>query len=494
MITFASITRTFGGTTALDNVSFTLERGKVHALMGENGAGKSTLGRVLAGILSPDRGEVIIDGIPRRFASPRDARAAGIGMVHQELALCPDLTVGENLCLGTYPARAGIWLEPAAMMDRARVMLHDVGSSVDPATPVRDLPVALRQIVQIAGAVGSGADILIFDEPTSSLSEHETDHLFALIRRLRERGVTIIYISHRMAEIFTLADTIAVLRDGRFIGALPRAGASEDAVVTMMIGRELAPSGAGVPPLHPGAVILEVRGLTAAGRFADIDLTLRAGEILGIAGLVGAGRSEVAAALMGLDDEATGEVRLAGRPLNGLSTRERIAAGIGLVPEDRKNQGLAVGLSCRMNHSFPLLPSLQRFLLLDRKRETSMLERSFPQLAIKTPDFDTPVEHLSGGNQQKVVLSRWLAQDAKVLVFDEPTRGVDIGAKAALHGVIEGFARAGKGVILISSELPELLHLATRILVMREGRIVGSVDRGDASQERLLRMMSGLAA
>lgn len=494
MITFSSITRTFGGTTALDGVSFSLERGKVHALMGENGAGKSTLGRVLAGILASDHGEVIIDGIPRHFTSPRDARTAGIGMVHQELALCPDLTVAENLCLGAYPVRSRIWLAPATMASRATAMLRDVGASIDPATPVRDLPVALRQIVQIAGAVGSGADILIFDEPTSSLSENETDHLFALIRRLRDRGVTILYISHRMAEIFALADTIAVLRDGQFIGALPRSEANEDAVVTMMIGRDLAPTAIGRTPLHPGDVVLEVEDLTAAGRFANISFTLRAGEILGIAGLVGAGRSEVAAALLGLEKVATGEVRLAGRRLNGLSTRQRIAAGIGLVPEDRKQQGLATGLSCRMNHSFPLLPSLRRFLLLDRGKETAMLERSFPHLAIKTPGFETPVEHLSGGNQQKVVLSRWLSQNARVLIFDEPTRGVDIGAKAAVHGVIDGFARSGTGIILISSELPELLRLATRILVMRDGRLVGELKNNDASQEQLLRMMSGLAA
>jgi ABC-type sugar transport system ATPase subunit len=494
VITFTSITKIFGGTTALGGVSFSLERGRVHALMGENGAGKSTLGKVLAGILQPDSGTVFIDGTECRFTSPRDARRAGIGMVHQELALCPDLTVAENLCLGNYPSRFGMVFDPAAMITRARAMLDNVESSIDPGTMVRDLPLALRQVVQIAGAVGTGADILVFDEPTSALSDAEAERLFALIRRLRGRGVTVIYVSHRMTEVFALADTITVLRDGRFIGSLGRNEADEDKIVAMMIGRELGayfPRHASQPP---GDAVLEVQGLSSPGRFHDISLSVRAGEILGIAGLVGAGRSEVAAAIMGLDDAATGEVRLDGRSLAGMSTRRRIALGLGLVPEDRKQQGLAPVLSCRMNHSFPLLPALRRFLLLDRTRETAMLERSFRELAIKAPGYETPVEHLSGGNQQKIVLARWLGGGARALVFDEPTRGVDIGAKTALHGVIEDLAHSGMGIILITSELPELLHLATRILVMRGGRIVGEITKEQATQDHLLRMMSGLAA
>jgi ABC-type sugar transport system ATPase subunit len=494
VITFSSITKTFGGTTALDCVSFTLERGKVHALMGENGAGKSTLGRILAGILQPDSGTVLIDTRACRFTSPRDARRAGVGMVHQELALCPDLTVAENLCLGDYPSRFGFVCDPAAMGTRARTMLGDVGSSIDPRMMVRDLPLALRQVVQIAGAVGTGADILVFDEPTSALSDAEAERLFTLIHRLRDRGVTVIYVSHRMAEVFALADTITVLRDGRFIGSLERSDVNEDKVVTMMIGREL---GAYFPRhayQEPGEPVLEVEGLSSPGHFQDIGFRVRAGEILGIAGLVGAGRSEVAAAIMGLDDAATGDVRLDGRSLAGTSTRRRIALGLGLVPEDRKQQGLAPVLSCRMNHSFTLLPALRRFLLLDRARETAMLERSFRELAIKAPGYETPVEHLSGGNQQKIVLARWLGGGARVLIFDEPTRGVDIGAKTALHGVIEDLAHAGMGIILITSELPELLHLATRILVMRGGHIVGEITKEHATQDQLLRMMSGLAA
>ena len=494
VITFSSISKTFGGTTALDGVSFSLERGRVHALMGENGAGKSTLGKILAGILRPDHGEVLLGGTPRRFTSPRDARHAGIAMVHQELALCPDLSVAENLCLGNYPIRMRPLIDPAEMTSRAKAMLADVGSAIDPGAAVRTLPVALRQVVQIAGAVGTGASILIFDEPTSSLSEAETGHLFSLIRQLRDRGTTILYVSHRMREVFALADTITVLRDGKYIGSLGRDQASEGAIVSMMIGRELDTRPPRPAAPAPGGSILEVQSLTSEGRFADVTFTVHGGEIVGIAGLVGAGRSELAAAIMGLDRAATGDVRIDGHSLRGLPTGRRIDAGLGFVPEDRKAQGLALMLSCRMNHSFPLLRSLRRFLFLDRKKETGMLEGSFRALAIKAPDFETPVGHLSGGNQQKIVLGRWLTGKAHMLILDEPTRGVDIGAKSALHGTIEQLAGRGMGIILISSELPELLRLSTRILVMREGRIVGEVHRQDTDQEHLLRMMSGLAA
>jgi ABC-type sugar transport system ATPase subunit len=380
------------------------------------------------------------------------------------------------------------------MLTRASAMLQDVGSTIDPHTQVGDLPVALRQVVQIAGAVGTGADILIFDEPTSSLSEAETQRLFALIERLRDRGVTVLYVSHRMGEVFSLCDTISVLRDGRFIGTLPRAEATEENIVQMMIGRQLEAYFPRHPDSAPGATMLEVDRLSSAGRFEDISFRVREGEVLGIAGLVGSGRSELAAAIMGLDGQAKGDIRLHGRSLAAFSIRKRIDAGLGLVPEDRKQQGLALALSCRMNHSLTLLRMLRKVIFLDRARENAMLERSFRELAIKAPDFETPVSHLSGGNQQKIVLARWLARGSRLLILDEPTRGVDVGAKAALHGLIEELVHQGIGIILISSELPELLHLSTRILVMRGGRLVGEVTRQDASQEQILRLMSGLAA
>ncbi len=493
MISFTGLSKKFGGTTALDHVSFTLERGKVHALMGENGAGKSTLGKILAGIHQPDSGEITIDGRPARFDSPRAARRAGVGMVHQELALCPDLTVAENLCLGMYPAKGGFMLDRRAMTARAHSLLENIGATIPPDRLVRDISVALQQVVQIAGAVGTGADILIFDEPTSSLSNTETRQLFDLIARLRDRGVTVVYVSHRMSEVFELCDTISVLRDGRFVGTLPRADLDEDKVVLMMIGRhvdEYFPDHLEHPP---GDELLRVESLCSPGRFSDITFSVREGEIVGLAGLVGSGRSEVATAVLGLDPHATGRIHLQGRDLSRLSPRKRMRAGLGFVPEDRKRQGLALPLSCRINHSLTILDTLRRFVFVDRRRESAMLHRSIQQLSIKTPDVETPVSHLSGGNQQKIVLAKWLACSSRILFLDEPTRGVDVGAKASIHSLMERLAHEGRGLVLISSELPELLHLSTRILVMREGRIVGEVPRSGATQDQLLRMMSGLA-
>ncbi len=492
MISFDSITKTFGGTTALDNVSFSLERARVHALMGENGAGKTTLAKVLAGIHRPDRGRMVIDGETVRFATPRDARHAGIGMVHQELAFCPDLSVAENLCLGRYPTKTRVFLSRTAMAEKAREMLRDIGADVDPRTPMRDLPVARQQVVQIAAAVGTGADILVFDEPTSALSEGETRHLFDLIGRLKAGGVTILYVSHRMAEVFDLCDSITVLRDGRFVGSLQRSDADQDTVIRMMIGRELEayfPRHAAAPAAQQ---LLEIDSLSSPGRFEGVSFSVRAGEIVGFAGLVGSGRSEVAAAVLGLDRQATGSVVLDGNELMGQSLRRRIAAGLGLVPEDRKRQGLALGLSCRINFSLTQLDRLRRFLFIDRKREREMLRSAFADLSIRASGYDAPASSLSGGNQQKIVLAKWLSRSSRVLILDEPTRGVDVGAKAAIHALIDALAQRGMGIVLISSELPELLHLSTRILVMRGGRIVGELPREESTQDRLLRMMAGI--
>ena len=492
MITFSALTKTFGGTTALDGVTFSLERGKVHALMGENGAGKSTLGKILAGILRPDQGEVIIDGQPRRFDSPRAARHTGIGMVHQELALCPDLTVAENLSLGAYPVRGRFFLDRKSMESRARALLENIGAEIPSDRLARDLPVALQQVVQIAGAVGTGADILVFDEPTSSLSEAETRRLFDLIARLRDRGVTILYVSHRMSEVFELCDTISVLRDGRFVGTLPRTEADQDRVVQMMIGRQLE----AYFPHHldrpPGEELLHVEALSSPGKFSGVTFTVRAGEIVGFAGLVGSGRSEVATAVLGLDPDAEGSVRLLGKDISSVSARRRMRAGIGFIPEDRKRLGLALPLSSRINFSLTLLNVLRRMVFLDRRKERGMLQQAIQELGIKTSGIDLPVSHLSGGNQQKVVIAKWLACSSRILFLDEPTRGVDVGAKASIHALVERLAAEGKGLVLISSELPELLHLSTRILVMRGGRIVGELARAEATQERLMRMMSGL--
>jgi ABC-type sugar transport system ATPase subunit len=487
-----TITKAFGATVALDRVSLSITRGECHALMGENGAGKSTLGKILAGIHRPDSGRILLDGQPCRFATPREARQAGVGMVHQELAFCPDLTVAENLSLGRYPRRGGIFLNRKMMNRRAEGLLRDIAPEIEVETTMRNLAVAHHQLVQIAAAVGTGARVLIFDEPTSALSETESGRLFRLIDALRSRGVTIVYISHRFPEVFRIADRISVLRDGTEVGTVRRQEATQDSIIQMMIGRQISDYFPRHPDAVPGEEILRVQGLTSPEGFRDITFSVRAGEIIGIAGLVGSGRSEVAHALFGLDRHARGSILFRGTEIQRRPLRERMRMGLALVPEDRKRQGLALVLSCRINFSLPILDLLRRFLFVNRKQETRTLDLYFRRLSIKAASYDSAASSLSGGNQQKIVLAKWLAREAHLLILDEPTRGIDVGAKAAIHGLIDDLASQGMGIILISSELPEILNLSTRILVMREGRIVGEVQRPEATQEHLLTLMSGL--
>lgn len=492
MITFSSITKTFGGVTALEDVTFNITRGECHGLMGENGAGKSTLGKILAGIHRPDAGAVLLDGAPRQFHGPRDAGRAGIGMVHQELAFCPDLTVAENLSLGRYPRRAGLLVDRPAMAVRARRLLAEIGVTLDVKQPLRALTTGQEQLVQIAAAVGTGAQVLVFDEPTSSLTEIESQCLFSLIEQLKTRGVTMVYISHRLPEVLRLCDRISVLRDGHHVGTLDRAAATQDQVVQLMIGRpvgEYFPQHLGA---LPGAVKLRVTNLSSPGKFANVSLTVRAGEIVGLAGLVGAGRSEIAQAIFGLDAAATGLVELDGQPLALGRCRLALRRGLGLIPEDRKRQGLILLLSCRQNFSLVILDRLRRWGLLNHRQEAREASQLFARLRVKTASLAAPVSSLSGGNQQKIVIAKWLARQLQVLIVDEPTRGVDIGAKAEIHALIDDLARQGRAVLLISSELPEVINLSTRILVMRAGRLVGEVPRAQATPETLLRQMAGI--
>jgi ABC-type sugar transport system ATPase subunit len=415
-------------------------------------------------------------------------------MVHQELASCPDLSVAENLCLGSYPARAGVWLDRQAMRARARMLLRGIADDLDPTLPMGSLSVARRQLVQIAFAVGSGARILIFDEPTSSLSDAESERLFTLIDELRRRGTTMIYVSHRLAEVLRLSDRITVLRDGKMIRTLQQSEADTDTLIRLMIGRELD----AFFPTHlnsrPGAEILKVEHLTSDGRFKDISFHIRAGEIVGMAGLVGSGRSEVARALFGLDPRVTGVIVFHGHDIRHVTTRGRIQRGMALVPEDRKRQGLAVQLSNRLNFSLPLLDLFSRWGFLRLHAELQEFHELARRLAVRPASPDAPAGSLSGGNQQKIVLAKWLARRSSLLILDEPTRGVDVGAKAAIHALVDELARQGTGILLISSELPEILHLSTRILIMRGGRLAGELTRETADQENLLRMMSGVSA
>ncbi|HEY7372877.1 MAG TPA: sugar ABC transporter ATP-binding protein [Polyangia bacterium] len=491
LVSFRHVSKRFPGARALEDVSFEVRRGSCHALCGENGAGKSTLGKLLAGIEQPDGGEIAVDGQVVHFEDPRDALAAGIGMVHQELAFCENLSVAENLCLGDLPTR-GLFVSRGAMEKRAAAMLAAIDAPLDVRRLVGELTVAEQQMVQIAAAVGSGARVIIFDEPTSSLSQHETEHFYRLLDRLREREVTCVFVSHRMQEIFRLCDTITVLRDGRHVATKPAAEIDEAALVHLMIGRKMEEY-LPVEGAHPGGgEVLRVAELASPRKFADIGFSVHAGEVVGIAGLVGAGRTDIAHAIFGLDPEAHGRVEVAGIPLGLRSPAEAMRAGVGFVPEDRKRHGLVLSLRALENVTLPTLRSLARAGWLRGGAERALASDAFARLGVRTPNLDAVTAGLSGGNQQKLVLAKWLAARCRVLILDEPTRGVDVGAKAEIHALIGRLAAEGTGVLLISSELPELVSLSTRILVLRDGRLVGELPGAQADQETLMRMMAGL--
>jgi ABC-type sugar transport system ATPase subunit len=491
IVRFERVGKRFPGVVALESVSFDVETGSCHALCGENGAGKSTLGKILAGVYQPDEGHVLLDGRPVRFAHPGDALRAGIGMVHQELAFCENLTVAENLCLGTLPARAS-FVSRREMADRARRMLAEVAPEIEVEREVGRLTVGQQQMVQIAAAVGQGARVIVFDEPTSSLTRHEASRLYALIRKLTARGVTSLYVSHRMEEIFNLCDTITVLRDGRHVATHPAPELTEPNLVRAMIGRSLEEYFPAHLDAKAGEERLRVDSLSSPGHFQDVSFTLKAGEVVGLAGLVGSGRSELAQALFGLDPAASGKVILNGRVLRLGDPREAMALGLGYVPEDRKKQGLVLGLSALTNITLPTLTRLARLGFVQQPAERALGREYCDKLRVKTPSLDALTAGLSGGNQQKIVLAKWLAARSRVLILDEPTRGVDVGAKAEIHVLIDKLAADGDAVLLISSELPEVVRLSTRVLVLREGRLVGELPRAEVSQESLLRLMAGL--
>ena len=492
-VRFEHIAKRFLGVQALDDVSLSVAEGSCHALCGENGAGKSTLGKVLAGIHAPDSGTLFVNDRRVEFSSPRDALAAGVGMVHQELAFCENMTVAENLLLGAIPTRRG-FVRQDELERRGTQMLANIGADIDVRTVMSKLTIAQQQLVQIATAVSGGARIIVFDEPTSSLSQAEADRLYALIERLKSSGVTCIYVSHRMPEIFRLCDTVSVLRDGKHVATRPIDGLTEGDLVTLMIGRPLGdylPQSGDAPY---GAELLRVDGLTAPGKFRDVSLSIRAGEIVGLAGLVGAGRSEVAHAIFGLDPAVSGTISVDGKIVGIDSPKTAMRFGIGLVPEDRKRQGLVLGESGLHNTTLPILDRLSRMLLVKREEERELTASFFSKLRVRTPSITAPVAGLSGGNQQKVVLARWLAAASRILILDEPTRGVDVGAKAEIHALIRDLAARGNAVLLISSELPEVIALSHRVLVMRQGQLVAEVLHADATQEKLLRLMAGVGA
>jgi ribose transport system ATP-binding protein len=491
-VQFHNITKRFPGVLALDSVSLAIDRGSCHALVGENGAGKSTLGKILAGIHTADSGEIHLEGKVIHPASPWIARKLGIAMVHQELAFCPNLTVAENLCLGDLP-RGGVgWLDRGTMRQRARQMLAEIESDIDVDCPVGQLSTGHEQVLQIAAAVGTGARIIIFDEPTSSLSIGESEHLFNLISRLKQRSLAMMYVSHRIEEIFRLCEVVSVLRDGRHIATAKVAETTPDRLVEQMVGRKVVAETPRHLSLSPGQEVLRVKELSSAGRFRNTNFSVRAGEILGFAGLIGAGRSELAQAIMGLDSRATGKVFVHGKQLVLGNVHSALEAGLGLVPEDRKRQGLILTMNCRENASLAALESVTKLGFVQRRRESRLTQRYIEPLRVKTPSQDGPVASLSGGNQQKIALAKWLARECRVLIVDEPTRGVDVGAKKEIHMLLDELACQGMALVLISSELPEVMSLSTRIIVLRDGELAGEVQRHDFSQENLVRLMAGV--
>ena len=483
LLAVEGLRKEFPGVVALDGVSFDLRPGEVHVLLGENGAGKSTLIKCLAGVYQPDGGRILVDGEPHRMHSARDAEQLGIATIHQELNLVPRLSVAENVLLGRPPRRFGV-IDRRAAARQAAAALERVGLDVDLSTPVGELGIARQQLVEIAKALSLDARVLILDEPTAALTDDEVDRLLALMRELRERGVGMIFISHHLEEIRQIGDRVTVLRDGRSVGMVP-ATTSRDELVRMMVGRTIE---AQYPRRRtaPGEVLLDVDGLTAAGRFDSVGLQVRAGEVVGLAGLVGAGRTEVLRAIAGVDRYDAGGVRVRGTRVRGGSVDAAIDAGIGLVPEDRKGQGLVLGASVQENLGVVTMRAATRWGLVDFGRLRAVAADMIQRLGIRTPSPRTVVRTLSGGNQQKVVIGKWLAANPAVLLLDEPTRGIDVGAKVEIYELVNALTADGRGVLLVSSELPEVLGMCDRVLVMARGRIVGELDHTEATQDAVM--------
>jgi len=487
LIAVKNLSKSFPGVKALQDVQFDLQAGEVHALMGENGAGKSTLMKILAGVYTRDEGEMLLDGVPVEITSPAHAQALAIGIIHQELYLMSHLTAAQNIFLGREPKGSmGLFLDEDKLNRDTQVLFDRMHLDMPPETRIGDLTVARQQMVEIAKALSFKSRVLIMDEPTAALNNAEIEELFRIIRQLREEGVGIVYISHKMDEIQRIADRITVMRDGRYINTVAAQTPMAE-IIAMMVGRKLEHAEKHIPDTSANEVLLDVRGLSRGRAIRDVNFTVRRGEILGFAGLMGAGRTEVARAVFGADTIDSGEVRVHGKVIALKSPRDAVQAGIGYLSEDRKHFGLATGMDVESNIT---LPSLRRWLkwgvFLNRSAIHAVGQEMVDKLRIKTPSLTQVARLLSGGNQQKVVIAKWLVQDCEVLIFDEPTRGIDVGAKSEIYKLVNDLAAQGKAIIVISSELPEVLHLSHRILVMCEGRITGDVSALDATQESLM--------
>jgi rhamnose transport system ATP-binding protein len=485
------VSRRFLATQALQDVSIDVRAGEVHALVGENGAGKSTIVKILAGVHQPDTGTVLLRGEPVSLHGPAQARALGIAVVHQEPRLFPDLSVAENVFLG-HAASGRFGLVDWSRIQRdAASLFKQLDVQFDVGAPVRGLPMADQQLIEIAKALSLDARVLVLDEPTASLSAHEVERLFTIVRRLRERGVAVLFVSHRLDEVFAITDVVTVLRDGRHVVTKATAELTTADLVRHMVGREVSlytHLGSEV-----GEVLLEVDGLTRTGIFEDVSFSVRAGEVVGMAGLVGAGRTEVARVLFGLDRRDAGTVRLAGTSVDFETPGQAMHAGLAYLPEDRHQEGLVLDFSIAQNVTLPILPRLFPRLLVHQSKERALAGGYAERFDVRMAGVDQPVGSLSGGNQQKVVLAKWLATEPRVLILDEPTRGIDIGAKAEVHRIIAELASSGLAIVLISSDLPEVLAMSDRVIVLHEGRVSAEISRAQASEERVMFAATGQA-
>jgi ribose transport system ATP-binding protein len=482
------IGKEFFGNSVLRDIDLDVRAGEVHALVGENGAGKSTLMKILAGIYQPDAGSLRFRGEDVVIPNPRAAQQLGISIIHQELNLMPHLTVAQNIFIGREPrARLPFILDDQALNARARALFESLHLRMDPRRRVGDLAVAEQQMVEIAKALSFNAAVLIMDEPTAALTDTEIGELFRIIRQLRESGVGVVHISHRLEELKQISDRVTVMRDGRFVATLATAEASLEQIISMMVGRTIFEEASEIPENAQNEVVLEVRHLNRGRMVRDVSFELRKGEILGFAGLVGAGRTEVARAVFGADRADSGEILVHGTPVRIASPSDAVRNGIGYLSEDRKRFGLALGMDVESNI---VLASLRRFVgwlgRINSRLTRSASQRQVTNLAIKTPSLRQKVRNLSGGTQQKVVVGKWLTADTEILIFDEPTRGIDIGAKSEIYRLLNDLARDGKAIIMISSELPEILRMSHRIVVMCEGRITGILPAAEATQEAIM--------
>jgi ribose transport system ATP-binding protein len=489
LVSMEMIQKSFPGVHALDDNRFELRAGEVHALVGENGAGKSTMMKILSGIYRKDSGRILYQGKEVDILSPRAAQLLGISMIHQELNLMPHLTLAQNVFIGREP-RAGLpfLLDEKQINADTQALFDSMHLALDPRTKASDLTVAKQQMVEIAKALSFNSQVLIMDEPTAALTEAEIDELFRIIRNLRDKGVGIVYISHRLEELKRICDRITVMRDGQYVDTVDAATVTIDRIISMMVGRTIFESTPEVPAdADTSPVVLEVRHLMRGNAIRDVNFTLRKGEILGFAGLMGAGRTEVCRAIFGADPYDGGEIVVKGQPVHIKNPTDAVAAGIGYLSEDRKRYGLATGLDVESNM---VLASLEKFVggagTVDTAKTRAAGEEHVRSLAIKTPSLQQTVKNLSGGNQQKVVIGKWLTADTEILIFDEPTRGIDVGAKSEIYKLLNELAHQGKSIIMISSELPEILRMSHRIVVMCEGRITGVLTAAEANQERIM--------